>query len=156
MARIKRSLFFALLLRTCLAAGPLAAQSFKVLVLDAVSGKPQSGMDIDYMCQGQKNTFPGITVSTDTSGIAVVAWKCRDDEKILLSVTGLPKEQCGGADPLLTLNEILSVGYIAPTDGDGNNLHCTNKIRRKLKPVPGQVIIFTKKANWWEARFGAG
>ena len=75
----------------------------------------------------------------------------KDDQKIAFDVTALPKEQCGELQAV-TLKEISEIGIVGPPDGEGE-MHCPTKISRKLKPVPGQVIIFIKKPSWWRYRF---
>ena len=63
-------------------------------------------------------------------------------------MTALPKEECGG-EVDTTFKEIVTVGVISPPDAAGE-MQCPTKISRKLKPVPGQVIIFIKKPNWFQ------
>jgi hypothetical protein len=75
----------------------------------------------------------------------------KDDEEIEIWVTALPKEECGSV-AVLTLKEILSVGVINPPDGAGQMV-CPTKISKKLKPVPGQVILFIKKPSWMQSHF---
>jgi len=131
----------------------LVAQSVKVLVLDALNGKPQSGVEVHYFCTSEtRNFLPGDSDTTGSDGIALVSYPCKEDQKIVFDVTALPKEECGDL-PALSLKEILEVGIISAPDGVGE-MHCPTKISRKLKPVPGQVIIFIKKPSWLQYRFG--
>ena len=131
----------------------LVAQSVRVLVPDALNGKPQSGVEVHYYCQSEtRNFFPVDLDITNPEGIALVSHPCQEDQKIVFFVTALPKEECGG-EPSLTFKEISEAGIINPPDAAGE-MHCPTKISRKLKPVPGQVIIFIKKPSWFQYRFG--
>jgi hypothetical protein len=135
-----------------LAPTTLVAQDVRVLVLDALNGKPQSGVKVHYFCQSETHNFlPGDSDTTNSDGIAIVSYPCKEDQKIVIAVTALPKEECGELRPV-TFNEISGVGIISPPDGEGE-MHCPTKISRKLKPVPGQVIIFIKKPSWWQYHF---
>jgi len=59
------------------------------------------------------------------------------------------KEQCG-SDARTTLNEVRAVGFLSdPSSDDG--IWCPAKVRKTLKPVPGQVTIFVKKPTWWQS-----
>ena len=129
------------------------AQNFKVLVLDAVSGQPQSNMHVNFFCQDSRRNYSIEEDDTDDEGAVVVAYACKGEEpKIAIDVTGLPKEQCGGSEVVATFEEISSKGIISAPDAAGE-MHCTTKISRKLKPVPGQVVIFVKKPSWWQSHF---
>ena len=130
----------------------LVAQTVRVLVLDALNGKPQSGVEVHYFCQSEtRNFLPADSDRTNSDGIAFVSYPCKEDQKIVLDVTALPKEECGDLHPV-TFNEISEVGIISPPDGEGE-MHCPTKISRKLKPVPGQIIVFIKKPSWWQYHF---
>jgi hypothetical protein len=130
----------------------LGAQNVKVLVLDALSGKPQSGVEVHYFCQSEGHNFlPEDSDITNSQGLAIVSYPCKEGQKIEFSVTALPKEECGGLDAV-TFKEISSVGIISAPDVEGQ-MQCSTKISRKLKPVPGQVIIFIKKPSWWQYHF---
>ena len=139
-------------LLTMLSANSLMAQTFKVLVLDALSGKPQSGVMIHYFCQSATHNFlPTDSDITNSGGIAIVGYMCKPDQHMEMDVTALPKEQCGEV-PSLTFEEISSVGIITAPDGEGE-MQCSTRISRKLKAVPSQVIIFIKKPSWWQYHF---
>jgi hypothetical protein len=133
--------------------GNLQAQTFKVLVLDAVSGKPQSKMQVDYYCRDSRRNYSVEEDDTDSEGMVVVPYTCKGEEpQIVIGVTGLPKEQCGSSGVAATFEEISSLGIISPPDVAGE-MQCTTKISRKLKLVPGQVIIFVKKPSWLQSHF---
>ena len=137
----------------CLPSLSPSAQNFKVLVLDAVSGKTQSNMQVDYSCQDSRRNYPPEEDDTDSEGIVIIPYTCKgEDPRIVIDVTGLPKEHCGSSAVVATFEEISSKGIISPPDAVGE-MHCTTKISRKLKPVPGQVIIFVKKPSWWQSHF---
>jgi hypothetical protein len=145
-----------LLLEMASAHGTIVAQSIKVLVLDAVSGKPQVGVEVHYFCQDEhRNYFPVESETTNAEGVAIVPYACGgENPTIHLFVTALRKEECGDI-PGLQFEEIVSRGFISAPDGEGE-MHCGTKISRKLKPTPGQVAVFIKKPSWWQARFGSG
>jgi hypothetical protein len=132
-----------------LASDALVAQDVRVLVLDAVNGKPQRGAEAHYFCQSEtRSIFPVDSDLTNSDGIAIVSYPCKENQRIVLDVTALPKEECGDLRPV-TFNEISGVGIISPPDGEGE-MQCPTKISRKLKPVPGQVIIFIKRPSLWQ------
>lgn len=123
--------------------------SVRVLVLDALDGKPQAGVNVDYLC----DEIPHSTTTkeiTDKTGTAEVPFSCRPGNKIeLFAVPNNRKEGCGGG-VAATLQEIESVGVISKPDSDGG-IWCPTKISRKLKAVPGQVTLFVKKPTWWQS-----
>jgi hypothetical protein len=131
-------------------------QSFKVLVLDALNGKPQTNVRVDYFCEGQVGrslNSPMQSILTGSDGVAQVPFGCRNGARIELSV--LPpgndeysKEECGGLEPE-PFDKIMANGFISDPSGAGN-IWCPRKVSRKLKPVPGEVIIFVKKPTWWQ------
>ena len=112
----------------------------------------QSRVEVYYFCQSETHNFlPADSDITNSDGIAIVSYPCKDDQKIAFDVTALPKEECGELHAV-TFKEISEIGIVSPPDGE-RGMHCPTKISRKLKPVPGQVIIFIKKASWWQYRF---
>jgi hypothetical protein len=129
----------------------LVAQTpkFKVLVLDALDGKPQPGVVITSFCEGIGfSSFHEFKTASD--GIADVIYYCDEGhEEIDVEVPGEAKGECGGLGAL-TLTDILTKGIISVPNGAGN-YWCPTKQRRKLKPVPGQIIIFVKKPTWWQS-----
>ena len=135
------------------------AQSFKVLVLDAVSGKPQENIHVNFYCSdSRRNYFPVEEDDTDSEGIVNIPYKCKGDQpKIVINAGGAVemrhhKEQCGGDEVVASYEQISSKGIISSPDEAGQ-MQCTTKISRKLKPVPGQVVIFVKKPSWWQSHF---
>jgi hypothetical protein len=125
------------------------SQEFKVLVLDALDGKPQTGVTVPYLC----DEIPHSTTThatTDAMGIAVVPYTCKSGNKIELgAVPKIGKEGCGGG-VAATLEEIESRGVVSQPDSAGG-IWCPTEISRKLTPVPGQVNLFVKKPTWWQA-----
>lgn len=121
----------------------------RVLVLDALDGKPQVGVHVWYLC----NEIPHGTNTyavTDQTGTADVPFSCSPGNKIELdAVPKIGKEGCGGG-VAATLQEIKSIGVISdPTSAGG--IWCPTKVSRKLTPVPGQVTLFVKKPTWWQS-----
>ena len=80
----------------------LVAQSVRVLVLDALNGKPQSGVEVHYFCQSETHNFlPADSDTTNPDGIAIVSYPCKEDQKIAFDVTALPKERKSAGNCLL-------------------------------------------------------
>ena len=75
----------ALLLTMLFARGALVAQSVRVLVLDAKSGKPQSSVEVHYFCScpwPPHNFLPPDSDTTDSGGVAIVPYACHEGEEI--------------------------------------------------------------------------
>jgi hypothetical protein len=124
-------------------------RSFKVLVLDALDGKPQAGVTVFYLCDEIPHAI-NTSVITDKAGIAEVPYSCASGSRIELSaVPADHKEGCGGGVSA-TMEDIESAGVINRPDSDGG-IWCPTKISRKVTPVPGQVTLFVKKPSWWQS-----
>ena len=149
-----RALFEILLVSTLFVfSRDLEAQSFKVLVLDAVSGKPQRNIQVHFYCRDAMRNYAIEEDDTDSEGAVIIPYTCKgEDPSIVSFLTGLPKEQCGSSEVVATIKEIFSAGIISAPDAAGE-MQCTTKISGKLKPVPGQVIIIVKKPSWWQSHF---
>ena len=125
------------------------AQVLKVFVLDALDGKPQANVKVEYFCMGPPINSAPKKATTDSAGRAVISSFCTDKQEIDISIyPPNKKEQCGVGP--ITLKDILSVGVVTHPDADGG-IWCPTKVSRTLKPVPGQVIMFVKKPTWWQA-----
>lgn len=128
---------------------PSDSPRVRVLVLDALDGKPQAGVHVYYLCDEIPHSTNSYEV-TDKTGTADVPFSCRPGNKIELdAVPKTGKEGCGGG-VAGTLQEIKSVGVISEPDSAGG-IRSPTKISRKLTPVPGQVILFVKKPTWWQS-----
>ena len=127
----------------------MMAQDLRVLVLDALNGKPQADVKVEYFCTGPpRNSAPNKTI-TNNEGFAKISNFCSDKQEIEISVyPPNKKEQCGD-DAKMTFNDVVSAGFVSKPDSAGG-IWCPTKVSRTLKPVPGQVIIFVKKATWWQ------
>ena len=125
-------------------------QGLNVLVLDALDGKPQANVEVEYFCAGPpRNSAPNRSI-TNNEGIAKISSFCNDKQKIEISVyPPNKKEQCGD-DGVMTFNDVVSVGFLSKPDSAGG-IWCPTKVSRTLKPVPGQVIMFIKKPTWWQS-----
>ena len=134
------------------------AQTFKVRVLDALNGKPYDDLPVNYFCfrEGERAHTSDKTTMTNSSGFAEILYECEKGETINLltgALDGKSKwtgkvEECGHLDSL-TIEQILNVGVISkPTAAGG--IWCPAKVSKKLRPIPGQVIIFAKKPTWWQ------
>lgn len=147
-----RPFFLAAAVLTGLLVSHSAAQTlaFRLLVLDALNGEPQSGVRVEYFCEGEG--FRGDSINTASDGKAEIPSKCKCKNGTRIEISELPpgnKEECGGVDAL-TIGEILTKGFISEPTGAGN-IWCPNKQRRRLRAVPGQVTVFVKKPTWWQA-----
>lgn len=121
----------------------------RVLVLDALSAKPQAGVRVDYLCDEIPHSL-GTYNTTDKTGNAEVPFSCRPGNKIEIdAVPRIGKEGCGGG-VAATLQEIESVGVISAPDSAGG-IWCPTKVSRRLTPVPGQVVLFVKRPTWWQS-----
>jgi hypothetical protein len=139
--------------------GALArAQTFKVRVLGALDGKPYNDIPIIYNCDDQaqfKVTWKRTV--TDSNGFAAIPYECREDKRIKIdtfisngeTIWAGKVEECGWLEPQ-SIEQIMQVGVISkPTAAGG--IWCPTKVSKKLKPIPGQVIIFVKKPTWWQS-----
>jgi len=138
--------------------GSTAAQeqrkTFKVLVLDALDGKPQSNVSVTYFCEGQ-GYKPDQEIKTGIDGSAEIPYQCEAGTRIEISVIppenskpAKTKEECGSVQAM-TIEQILATGLISEPTGAGN-IWCPNKQRSKLKAMPGQITVFVKKPTWWQ------
>jgi hypothetical protein len=127
------------------------AQTIRVLVLDALNGKPQGAVEIEYFCSGPTgNELPPHSAITNSEGVAEVPYRCTSEAKLqLAAISAGNKEQCGGS-LLLGFEEVASAGIVSDPTADGG-IWCPKKVSKKLKPVAGQVIIFVKKPTWWQS-----
>ena len=125
------------------------AQDLRVLVLDALDGKPQASVQVEYFCTRPQHNSAHKKALTDNEGLATFSNPCSDEEEIEISICPPDKkEQCGVG--LITLKEILSVGAVAKPDAAGG-IECPAKVSKTIKPVPGQVVMFVKKPTWWQS-----
>ncbi|HEU5458699.1 MAG TPA: hypothetical protein VFU68_08775 [Terracidiphilus sp.] len=132
--------------------GSLVAQTptIHVLVLDALDGKPQANVKVKPLCTGLPRNFPEETAFTNDEGIATISYACGTKQVIEIAVfPPNKKEQCGG-DAGMTFNDVVSAGFLSKPDSAGG-IWCPTKVNKKLKPVPGQAIIFVKKPTWWQS-----
>src|SRR5579875_3820193 len=124
------------------------AQDLKILVLDALDGKPQASVEVEYFCVGPPLNSEHWTAITNEEGFVKIPDLC-SEKKQEIDVAVFPrnkKEECGVGP--VTLKQILSVGVVAKPDADGG-IWCPTTVSRTLKPVPGQVVLFVKKPTWW-------
>ncbi len=129
---------------------PAQTPTIQVLVLDALDGKPQANVKIEPLCAGFPRNFSEEAAFTNDRGIATISYACSEKQKIEVAVfPPNEKEQCGG-DAGITYNDVVSAGSLSKPDSAGG-IWCPAKVRKKLKPVPGQAIIFVKKPTWWQS-----
>lgn len=127
----------------------LMAQDLRVLVLQAVDGKPQGNVVVEYFCTRPQHNSGHQRVRTSNDGSATFLNPCSDGEEIEISIYPPDKKEQCGVGPV-TLKEILSVGVVAKPDADGG-IGCPTKVSKTLKPVPGQITMFVKKPTWWQS-----
>ena len=124
-----------------------------VLVLDALNGKPQANVEVEYFCTGPPRNLAPNRFITNNEGIAKISNLCNDKQKLEISVyPPNKKEQCGD-DAITIFNDAASVGFINDPSATGGigEMWCPTKVSKTLKPVPGQVIMFVKKPTWWQS-----
>ncbi|HEX6770620.1 MAG TPA: hypothetical protein VF126_01250 [Acidobacteriaceae bacterium] len=126
-----------------------SAQDLKVLVLDALNGKPQANVEVEYFCTRTQHNSAHKKALTSKDGSAKFPNPCSTEEEIEILVSPPDKKEQCGVGPI-TLKDILSVGAVAKPDSAGG-IWCPTKMSRTLKPVPGQVILFVKKPTWWQS-----
>lgn len=120
----------------------MMAQDLRVLVLDALDGKPQASVDVEYFCTRLQHNSAHKRVQTNTEGLAAFSNPCSGEEEIEISIYPPDKKEQCGVGPI-TLKEILAVGAIAQPDAAGG-IGCPTKVSRTLKPVAGEVVMFVK------------
>jgi 5-hydroxyisourate hydrolase-like protein (transthyretin family) len=128
----------------------MMAQDLQVLVLDALDGKPQANVEVEYFCAGPPRNSAVNRSLTNNEGMAKISNSCNDNQKI--EVSAYPpnrKEQCGD-DAVMTFNDVVAVGFLSKPDSAGG-IWCPPRVSKTLKPVPGQVTIFVKKPTWWQS-----
>ena len=153
---MRRTVTLLLLLTGVLSRMAYASQTFQVLVLDELDGKPQSGVMVDYFCEGQGYDATR-EVRTSLQGLAEIPFSCGSGTKIRLTVnsvtTPMDKYECGGLREV-TLQEISLVGVISKPNSDG--FWCPARVSRKLRPFPGRVILFIKRPSWLQSHWPTG
>jgi hypothetical protein len=127
----------------------MMAQDLQVLVLDALNGKPQANVEIEYFCTRPQHNTAHRTARTNNEGLATFVNPCSNDEEIEMAIYPPDKKEQCGVGPI-TLKEIQTVGVVSKPDADGG-IWCPPRVSRTLKPVPGQVILFVKKPTWWQS-----
>jgi hypothetical protein len=127
----------------------MMAQDLQVLVLDALDGKPEANVEVEYFCTRTQHNSAHKRTLTNNEGLAKVSNLCSDEEEIEISIyPPNKKEQCGVGP--ITVKDILSVGVVGKPDAAGG-IWCPTRVSRTLEPVPGQVIMFVKKPTWWQS-----
>ncbi|MGD0629048.1 MAG: hypothetical protein ABR987_06840 [Terracidiphilus sp.] len=121
-----------------------------VLVLNDFSGKPYEGIEVDYFCEDGHVWSPSQKTTTNASGLAKIAFPCASDVKFKVStyIEGDELAECGEMEGQ-TLQKILETGVISDPRAAGG-IWCPARISKRMKPVPGGVIIFLKKPTWWQ------
>lgn len=146
------------LMAVVLSAQPdVMAQGLKVLVLDALNGKPQANVEVSYSCTGlPRETRPNPATTspyraiTNSVGLALFANPCGVGEEIEISVYPPDKKEQCGDDAKASLNDVISMGFMSNPSAAGG-IWCPTKVSRTLKPVPGQLTVFVKKPTWYQS-----
>lgn len=126
------------------------AQDLRVLVLDALDGKPQANVKVAPLCAGPPRNFPEEATFTNDKGIATISYVCTEKQAIEIEVFSPDKKEQCGADAKANFNDVTSIGFISDPSSAGG-IWCPTKVSKNLKPVPGQVIMFVKKPTWWQS-----
>jgi len=135
---------------TLLCQPEIMAQDVKVLVLDALDGRPQANVEVEYFCAGPPRNSAFERTTTDKEGFAKISNFCSEKQQLEISVYSPDsKEQCGD-DAVMNYNDVLSRGFVNKPDSAGG-IWCPTKVSRTLKPLPGQVILFIKRPTWWQS-----
>lgn len=147
------TLSFAIVVLALLSAIQTPAQAppvtTNVLVLDALSGKPEPNASVLYLCDEVPHAT-NLRAKTDASGAVQIPYRCSSGTRLELDVVPMiGKEGCGGGVKA-TLEEIQAKGLIADPSSAGG-IWCPAKVSRKLAPHPGEVILFVKKPTWWQS-----
>ena len=125
------------------------AQDLRVLVLDALDGKPQANVQVAYSCTRTQHNSAHKRALTSNDGSAKFSNPCSAEEEIEISIYPPSKKEQWGVGSV-TLKEILSVGVVAQPDAAGG-IRCPTKVSKTLKPMPRQLIMFVKKPTWWQS-----
>lgn len=145
-------LFFFACMLTC--SGGALAQDLRVLVLDALDGKPQANVKVQPLCAGPSGNSPQPASFTNTNGIALIRYACNEKQSIEISVFPPNKKDQCGADAKTNLRDATSDGLISdPSSTSIGGMSCPTRVSKKLKSVPGQITIFVKKPTWWQSHF---
>ena len=148
--RLPRMVVLLLLVGTFPARPQVTGRGLKVVVLDALNGKPQANVKVESFCVGPPGNERGQTAFTNDEGIAIVSYTCSANQAIEFEVfPPSKKEQCGD-DVKTNLADVTSRGFISNPSAAGG-IWCPTKVGRTLKPVPGQVTVFVKKPTWWQS-----
>lgn len=133
------------------------AQDIKVLVLDALNGKPQPNVEIAYFCTGLPRKTPPNPATTspyraitNSVGLALLTYPCGGGEQIEISVYPPDKKEQCGDDVKTSLKDVISMGFISNPSAAGG-IWCPTKVSKTLKSVPGQITVFVKKPTWWQS-----
>ena len=86
--------------------------------LDALNGKPQANVDVEYFCTRPQHNTAHRKVLTNNEGSATFSNPCGDEEEIEISIYPPDKREQCGVGPI-TLKEIISVGAVAKPDAAG-------------------------------------
>jgi hypothetical protein len=151
--RRETALSFAMVVLALLCAIQTQAQApsatINVLVLDAISGKPEPNATVMYLCDEVPHAT-NLRAKTDASGAVQIPYQCSSGTRLELDVvTTIGKDGCGGGVSA-TLEEIQAKGLIAGPSSAGG-IWCPAKVSRKLVPHPGVVTLFVKKPTWWQS-----
>jgi hypothetical protein len=123
--------------------------TINVLVLDALSGKPEPNATVTYLCDEVPHAT-NLRAKTDASGAVQIPYQCSSGTRLELHVVPtIGREGCGSG-VIATLEEIQMKGLIADPSSAGG-IWCPAKVSRKLVPHPGEVILFVKKTTWWQS-----
>jgi len=133
------------------ACASMEAQKIKVRVLGALNGKPYEGIEIYSLCEDSGSYSSTQRTKTDANGLAEILFSCEKGMKFKVStyLEGDKLSECGEMEGQ-TLQELLEVGFISDPRAAGG-IWCPAKISRRMKPIPGEIILFVKRPTWWQS-----
>jgi hypothetical protein len=95
----------------------MLAQELQIRVLDALDGKPQANVEVEYFCTRTQHNSEHKSALTNNDGLAKISNPCSAEEEIAISIYPPNKKKQCGVGPI-TLKEVLSVGAVAKPDAD--------------------------------------
>lgn len=141
-------LAFVLLVVSFNASMSVDAQKIKVWVLDASDGRSYGDIEIRSFCEEGGTSSPAQSMKTNAYGLAEVPFTCASGTKLKVSthIEGDKLSECGEMEGQ-TLEQLLKVGYISDPRAAGG-IWCSAKVSKKMRPVPGAVVLFVKNPRW--------
>ncbi len=108
-----------------------------------------AGIHVNYVCDNSPHFQPRPVV-TGNKGIAEIPYTCHANNTIeMWTYSPDGKRGCGGTIAE-TIGRIEATGIVS-NPGSSAGMMCSTRVSRKMKPTPGEVVLFVKKPNWWQS-----